>query len=100
MPHHPALTALARLPRNADDQVSVTALNRQAQAYDPDHSLAVMVWETGDGAARQLAVRVTEPGRVDAALLERWVRGLEDWDLTDAFAAHTVRHTSLAVDKA
>jgi len=100
MPAHPALTALARLPRKADGKVSITALDRLVREYGPDHDLAVMLWETGDAAARQLAVRITDPGRVDAALLERWVRGLADWDLTDAFAAHTVRHTALAVDKA
>ncbi|MEM7441804.1 MAG: DNA alkylation repair protein [Pseudomonadota bacterium] len=100
MPNHIALTALARLPRKADGKASITALNRLVREFGPDHALAVMLWETGDGAARQLAVRITEPEKVNAALLERWVRGLADWDLTDAFAAHTVRHTALAVEKA
>lgn len=57
MPPHPALTALARLPRKADGKVSITALDRLVREYGPDHDLAVMLWETGDAAARQLAVR-------------------------------------------
>ena len=86
----PRLNRLARLPRKADGKVSITAQNRLLRDYGPDHDLAVMVWDTGDGAARQLAVRVTDPGRADAALLERWVRGLAMPPLSppDSFFAH------------
>lgn len=100
MARHPALDALARLPRKKDGKVLIGALNRLVPAYANDHGLAVALWDSGDAAARQLAVRIADPARADDALLEHWVRDLADWDLTDAFTGHYVRRTGLAVAKA
>ena len=49
-----------------------------------EHDLARRLWATGNHDARLLATLVADPDAVDAALLDRWQRDLDNHVLTDA----------------
>ena len=59
-----------------------------------DHRLAQQLWKTGVHEARILATLVAEPEACDAELLERWVKDLDSWDVTDQFCLNLVRRTA------
>lgn len=49
-----------------------------------DHALALALWATGNYDARHLATRIADPQQADEALLESWVRDLDNYGITDA----------------
>lgn len=92
------LKELEALPDRGD--VYISDLKPLLKKIKKDHALACELWQTGNRAARHIAVRVADPKLSDENLLEDWVRDLEDWGLTDAFTGHLVKYTSFAVSKA
>ncbi|MBC6441051.1 MAG: DNA alkylation repair protein [Rhodospirillales bacterium] len=93
------LRDLNALPRKADGTVYVSAFKPLARRHRNDHALALALWDTGTDVARQLAVRIADPSLADDRLLETWVNDLDEWSLTDAFTAHVVRPSALAIEK-
>ncbi len=64
-----------------------------------DHQIALELWATGNHDARIMATRLADPKRADEALLNAWVRDLDNYGLTDAlsgFAANTAHARALA----
>ncbi len=51
-----------------------------------DHAMALDLWASGYQDARILATRLADPARVDDALLNQWVRDLDNYGLDDAFS--------------
>ena len=94
------LEVLRLLPRKDGKHIYMRDLAPLEKACRGDHNLALALWETSDLAARELAVRIADPEQTDPDLLEKWVCGLDEWGLTDAFAGHLVKKTSFAVEKA
>ena len=80
--------------------ISMPALRAMARELGRDHGLALALWETGIHEARILAALVDEPGRVTGAQMERWVAGLDSWDVCDQVMNKLFDRTPLAWDKA
>lgn len=67
--------------------VSYANLGKLAKKAGVDHELAQELWASGNHDARVLASRIADPRQANDALLESWVRDLDCYVLTDAFAA-------------
>jgi 3-methyladenine DNA glycosylase AlkD len=63
-----------------------------------DHELALGLWTSGNHDARALATMIADPERADSRLLDRWLRDLDNYGITDAFAAF-VKKTPLVKRK-
>lgn len=75
--------------------VSFANQNKLAKAIKRNHELALDLWSTANHDARILATMVADPSRADDALLESWVKDLDNYVVTDAFSSF-VGKTSLA----
>lgn len=91
---------LRKLRRKRDGDIYHPDLKPFVQEIGICHDTALALWDTGYDAARELAVFVADPARVDEKFLERWVVGLNEWGLCDGFTARLVRGTPFAVAKA
>jgi len=63
--------------------ISVYDIRRIGKDIGKDHSLALRLWGSGIHEARMLACFVGEPEKVTEALMEKWARGFESWDIVD-----------------
>lgn len=91
---------LRALRRKRDGDIYLPDLKPFVAEIGLCHGTALALWDTGYDAARELAVLLADPARVDADFLEGWVRGLDEWGLCDGFVARLVRGTPFAVGKA
>jgi 3-methyladenine DNA glycosylase AlkD len=64
--------------------ISAPALHSFARRIGKDQKLAEQLWSSGIHEARILATLIAEPPRVTAALMERWVRDFNSWDVVDS----------------
>lgn len=53
-----------------------------------DHSLALVLWDTGQYEARLLAAFVDEPDKVTSAQMDRWRRDFDNWAVCDTVCFH------------
>lgn len=80
--------------------ISVTELRAVAKGIDPDHELALRLWDTGIHEARFLATMIDEESKVTDRQLERWIADVASWDLCDQFCTDLLTGTPLALEKA
>ena len=93
------LEQIKKLPRKDEGEIYLSSLKPLIKNLGKDHHLAIRLWETKNKAAREIAVRIAEPEKTNEELLEKWVKDLNEWGLTDAFTGHLVKYTSFAVSK-
>lgn len=79
--------------------VSVANLKALKKKIKINHELALQLWETGNHDARSLATLIADPKKADSDLLEKWVRDLDNYVITDAFSGF-VNQTALVREKA
>src|ERR1700758_1457480 len=60
--------------------VSKPKLDELAKKIGKNHALGLELWSTGIQDAKILAGLISEPGKVTAAQMERWVRDFDNWD--------------------
>jgi 3-methyladenine DNA glycosylase AlkD len=58
-------------------------LRALAREFKRDHGLALALWDTGIPDAQILAGMVAEPARFTAGEMDRWVAGMQAWDVCD-----------------
>ncbi|MBN1549205.1 DNA alkylation repair protein [Candidatus Babeliales bacterium] len=63
--------------------VSVPVLRKLACEIGKDHELAQKLWDTKVHEARLLATMVAEADKFTNKELERWLKGLDSWDVCD-----------------
>ncbi len=63
-------------------------LDEIAKKIGKDHALGIKLWNTGIHDARLLGMLISEPERVSAAQMERWVRDFDNWDVCDGTCCH------------
>ena len=68
--------------------VSKPKLDALAKKIGKNHALGLELWSTGIQDARILAGLISEPGKVTAAQMERWVRDFDNWDVCDGTCCH------------
>ena len=67
--------------------VSYAHQRKLAKTIRRDHPLALELWHSGNHDARILATFIADPAQADDSLLESWAADLDNYVLTDAFAA-------------
>jgi 3-methyladenine DNA glycosylase AlkD len=80
--------------------VSKPQLDEIAQRMGKNHDLGLQLWKTGIHDARLLAMLISEPSRVTALQMERWVRDFDNWDVCDGTCCHLFVDASPAWAKA
>lgn len=78
--------------------IAIPFLRQLARAHRRDHDLALALWASGVHEARILATLAEDPRAITRRQLDRWVRDLDNWAVTDAFAFLADR-TPFAVEK-
>jgi 3-methyladenine DNA glycosylase AlkD len=78
--------------------VSYATLGQLTKRNRGNHALALELWATKNHDARILATMIADPASLDAKMLDRWVKDLDSYPLTDAFA-RMAGQTSLARPK-
>ena len=66
--------------------VSYANQGKLAKQNKGDTELAIGLWESGNHDARILAAMIADPEAIRSSLLDAWVRGLDNYVLTDAFS--------------
>ena len=64
--------------------ISAPVLHALARQIGKDQQLAEQLWASGIHEARILATLIGDSERVCEALMERWVRDFDSWDVVDA----------------
>ncbi len=87
---------MARFGINTDRALglSMPVLRATARLVGRNQIIAEELWQSGLHEARILAALVAEPAACGPALLERWVKDLDSWDVTDQFCLNLVRRTA------
>lgn len=67
--------------------VSYAALGMLKKKIKLDHALAVQLWKTGNHDARVFATMVADPTAATGKEIDVWVKDLDNYVITDAFAA-------------
>ena len=68
--------------------VSKPKLDELTKKIGKNHPLGKELWETGIHDARLLAVLISEPAKVDAKQMDRWVKDFDNWDVCDGSCCH------------
>lgn len=71
--------------------VSFKNLDSLKRKIKINHALALALWETGNHDARVLATMIADPAAMDANTLDTWLRALNNYITTDAFAKLAAR---------
>jgi 3-methyladenine DNA glycosylase AlkD len=80
--------------------VSTPQIKQIARKVGKNHLLGLRLWETRIHDARHLAALISDPQRVSAAQMERWVRDFDSWDICDGTCCHLFVDAKPAWNKA
>ena len=67
--------------------VSFADLNRLKKKIKVDHELAQQLWASGNHDARVLATMIADPAATTSAMLDAWVKDLDNYVITDTFSS-------------
>jgi 3-methyladenine DNA glycosylase AlkD len=97
-----AVAGMARYRINPTNTlgVPVRELRRMALEIGRDHQVAKRLWASGVHEARILASLIDEPALVTGMQMERWVNGLDSWDVCDQCCGNLFGKTPQAYRKA
>lgn len=79
--------------------ISVVNLRKIGREVGKDHSLALKLWASGIHEARILACFIADPKKVTPALMNRWVKDFDSWDVCDQCCMNLFDKTPYAYDK-
>ncbi|QBB69713.1 DNA alkylation repair protein [Pseudolysobacter antarcticus] len=79
--------------------VSYADLGKLQKKLKTNHKIALDLWASGIHDAQILACMIADPQQADAALLEKWVKTLSNYVITDAFSGYVAK-SPLAESKA
>jgi 3-methyladenine DNA glycosylase AlkD len=68
--------------------VSTPELEKIARQIGKNHELGIRLWDTAIHDARALAVLISDPQRVTAVHMERWVTDFDNWSACDGACCH------------
>jgi len=80
--------------------IKVTTLRQLAKDIGRDHQLALDLWDSGFHEARMLATIIDDPKLITEQQMEKWIKDLNSWDLTDGLAGNLIDKTPFAYEKA
>jgi len=80
--------------------VSKPKLDEIVRKIGKNHELGLKLWKTGIHDARLLGMLISEPLKVTASQMERWVRDFDNWDVCDGTCCHLFVDAKPAWEKA
>jgi len=80
--------------------IRTPVLRRLAKRVGTNHKLALELWKSGNHEARILAAMIADPAKVTPALMERWARDFNAWDIVDNTCWHPFGPSAFAWPKA
>lgn len=80
--------------------VSLTDLRQLAKQIGIDHKLALALWPTKIHEARLLAGIIADKEKTTSALMDRWVKDFDSWDIVDVTVSGLFDKTPQAWPKA
>jgi 3-methyladenine DNA glycosylase AlkD len=80
--------------------ISMPVLHKTARQIKTNHALALELWKSGNHEARILAGLIGDPARVTPAMMERWAREFDSWDIVDGCCWHPFGESAYAWRKA
>ncbi|HEY9106395.1 MAG TPA: DNA alkylation repair protein [Roseateles sp.] len=94
------LAGMARFGLTGDGRLglAVPTLRALAREFKRDHELALALWDTGIPDAQILAGMVAEPARFTVDEMDRWVAGMQAWDVCDQACLNAFVKSPLAWD--
>lgn len=102
MENHTNVEGMARFGINSKNTlgISVVTLRKIAREVGKDHALALKLWSSGIHEARILACLIADPKKVTPALMNRWVKNFDSWDVCDQCCMNLFDRTPYAYEKA
>lgn len=93
-----SLAGMARYGISAGGRLGVSVPDMRAIAKEigTNHRLALALWKTGIGEARQVAAMIDDPLRVTERQMESWVADFDSWDLCDGVCLNLFEKTRFA----
>lgn len=85
--------------RNEHLGVAMPAFRKLAKRIGTDHKLAQKLWASRVHDARILAGMIADPHKATPAMMQRWVKGFDSWDICDQVCLKLFCHTPHAWDK-
>jgi 3-methyladenine DNA glycosylase AlkD len=79
--------------------VAIPELRRMAKEIGKDHRLALALWKTGIAEGRILASMIDDPNVLTEAQMDRWVKGVDSWDVCDQVCMNLFEKSPLAWKK-
>jgi len=94
------LAGMARFGLTGDGRLglAVPTLRALGREFKRDHGLALALWDTGIPDAQILAGMVAEPARFTDEEMDRWVAGMQAWDVCDQACLNAFVKSPLAWD--
>ena len=80
--------------------VSKPKLDQLVRSIGKNHQLGLDLWKTGNHDGRLLGMLISEPQRVTASPMERWVHDFDSWDVCDGTCGHLFVDATPAWQKA
>ena len=79
--------------------VSKPKLDEIVREIGKDHELGLRLWETGIHDAHLLGMLISDPEKVTAQQMERWLRDFDNWDVCDGTWPSFVRVCPARMEK-
>lgn len=79
--------------------ISMPELTLIAKKYKKNHNLALELWDTGYHEAKILAAVIDDPKQVTEEQMEKWVLGINSWDVCDQLMMKLFDKTEYATKK-
>jgi len=79
--------------------VSTLVLRRMQKEIGKDQALSLRLWDSGIHEARILAAFIGEKEKVTETQMEKWVKGVDSWDVCDQLCGNLFDKTSFAYKK-
>lgn len=79
--------------------ISIPVLRALAKKIGKDHQLAVELWKTGYHEARILCSMIAEPAKATPALMNRWAKDFDSWDVCDQCCNNLFVYTPFSHNK-
>lgn len=80
--------------------VSPVIGRKLAKQIGKNHSLALALWKTKKHEAKFIASILADKDKVTPALMDRWIKDFDSWDLVDGVCGNLFIRTPYAFDKA
>ena len=79
--------------------VRVPEMRKIAKLIEPNHQLALALWQTGIAEAMMVASMIDVPEKVTADQMDNWAQDLQAWDVCDQVCMNLFDRTPLAWQK-